>query len=427
MVTRAAPGPVPTEPVALAATIARVEAASGDLASAAVDRMNATLPWFRALPAAERSWISFVASAGIAAFLEWARRPASARTITADVFGSAPRELTRAVTLHQTVDLVRATIDVVEEQAGQLAAPGQERQLRDAVLRYSREVAFAAATVYAQAAEARGAWDARLEALVADAVLRNEIDDALRSRAAALGWGSPAHVFVVAGLAPAQDPQVVIDAVRQQSRHHGLDGICAVHGRELVAVLGGAINPMLAASHLSALFNEGPVVVGPAVADLSSAGSSAADALSGLRACAAWPDAPRPVAADDLWPERALAGDQHARQHLIDDVYRPLAQARGGLLDTTVTLLEHAGSLEGTARALFVHPNTVRYRIRRVAEVCGFSPVRPREAFVLRLALAFGRLAELVPPHSDLTPLLPIHHDPPDFGGNLQNRHANIV
>lgn len=427
MATRATAGPAPAEPVALAETIARLEAASGSLASAAVDRMNATFPWFRALSAAERSWISFVASAGIAAFLEWARRPASARTITADVFGSAPQELTRAVSLHQTVDLVRATIDVVEEQADQLAAPGQEQLLRDAVLRYSREVAFAAATVYAQAAEARGAWDARLEALVADAVLRNEVDDALRSRAAALGWGNPTHVFVVAGLAPAQDPQIVIDAVRQQSRHHGLDVICAVHGRELVAILGGATPPMRAATHLSALFDDGPVVVGPEVADLASAGSSAADALAGLRACTAWPDAPRPVAADDLWPERALAGDQHARQHLIDDVYRPLAQARGGLLDTTVTLLEHAGSLEGTARALFVHPNTVRYRIRRVADVCGFSPVRPRGAFVLRLALAVGRLAEQVPPHSDLAPLLPTHHDSSDFGGNLQNGRTNVV
>ena len=62
--------------------------------------------------------------------------------------------------------------------------------MREAVLRYSREIAFAAAEVYAQAAEARGAWDARLEALVVDALLRGEADDSLRSRAAALGWGA---------------------------------------------------------------------------------------------------------------------------------------------------------------------------------------------------------------------------------------------
>ncbi len=83
-----------------------------------------------------------------------------------------------------------------------LAAPGDEQRLREAVLRYSREIAFAAAQVYAQAAEARGAWDARLEALVVDALLRGEADDALRSRAAALGWASADQVTVVVGTTP---------------------------------------------------------------------------------------------------------------------------------------------------------------------------------------------------------------------------------
>jgi len=39
--------------------------------------------------------------------------------------------------------------------------PGpREAELREAVLRYTREVAFGAAQVYARTAEARGAWDA---------------------------------------------------------------------------------------------------------------------------------------------------------------------------------------------------------------------------------------------------------------------------
>ena len=41
---------------------------------------------------------------------------------------------------------------------------------------------------------------------------------------------------------------------------------------------------------------------------------------------------------------------------------------------------------------LFVHPNTVRYRLRRVADVTGVVPTEPRGAFALRLALALGRL-----------------------------------
>ena len=71
------------------------------------------------------------------------------------MFGTAPRELTRSVTLQQTVELVRVVIAVVEEQI-ELIAPGHEQELREAVRRYSREIAFAAAQVYAEAAEARG-------------------------------------------------------------------------------------------------------------------------------------------------------------------------------------------------------------------------------------------------------------------------------
>ncbi len=78
---------------------------------------------------------------------------------------------------------------MVEREIAGLAAPGEGDLAREAVLRYSREVAFSAAEVYAQAAEARGAWDARLESLVVDAVIRGEADESMQSRAAALGWG----------------------------------------------------------------------------------------------------------------------------------------------------------------------------------------------------------------------------------------------
>ena len=210
------------------ATVRRLERSTGALASAAILRMDETLPWYRAMPPENRSWVGLVAQAGIAAFIRWFRSPADHPTITADVFGTAPRELARAVTLQQTVELVRVAILVVEERIDELASPGGEAELREAVLRYSREIAFAAAQVYAQAAEARGAWDARLEALVVDAVLRGEVDESLRSRAAALGWVSPEPVVVVAGSAPrGADPETVVDAVHRTARAARLDVLSA--------------------------------------------------------------------------------------------------------------------------------------------------------------------------------------------------------
>ncbi|WP_461030908.1 PucR family transcriptional regulator, partial [Streptomyces sparsus] len=121
---------------------------------------------------------------------------------------------------------------------------------------------------------------------------------------------------------------------------------------------------------------------------------SAQAAAAGLRACAAWPDAPRPVLADDLLPERAMAGDPVARDLLVEEIYRPLEEAGSALLETLSVYLEQASSLEGAARMLFVHPNTVRYRLRRVTDVTGWSPSDVRSAFTLRIALILGRLAD---------------------------------
>jgi DNA-binding PucR family transcriptional regulator len=101
------------------------------------------------------------------------------------------------------------------------------------------------------------------------------------------------------------------------------------------------------------------------------------------------------VAADRLLPERALLGDPDAREQLVSAVYRPLAEAGEVLMETLAAFLDSGAALEATARALFVHANTVRYRLRRVAEVCGETPTDARGAFVLRFALALGRLQEL--------------------------------
>jgi DNA-binding PucR family transcriptional regulator len=133
------------------------------------------------------------------------------------------------------------------------------------------------------------------------------------------------------------------------------------------------------------------VVVGPRAEDLNGSHASARAALSGLRAASGWPDAPRPVATDDLLPERVLAGDGHARRHLVEEVFLPLRQAKGTLIDTLTAYFQHGQSLEAAARALFVHPNTVRYRLRQASDLTGLSATDPREALTLQLALVLGR------------------------------------
>jgi len=360
--------------------------------------MEAGHEWYRSLSAEDRSWVGLVAQAGIAAFIAWLRDGGDQTPVTADVFGTAPRELTRSITLRQTLDLVRSVVDVVEQDATALAEPGEEQVLREAVLRYSREIAFAAAEVYAHAAEARGAWDARLEGLVVDAVLRGEADDSMQSRAAALGWGSTTRVAVVAGSTPHGSTAGVVDGLRRAAERVGVDTLAAVQGRRLVCIFGNVDDPMAAARAVSDHFGEGPLVVGPTVPHLFAAGRSARAALAGQSCAQAWPDAPRPVAADDLLAERVLVGDAPARALLLDRIWKPLSANGGTLLETAATYLESGGGLEGTARLLFVHPNTVRYRLGRIADLTGYQLTDPHDAHTVRIALALGRLSRSATP-----------------------------
>jgi hypothetical protein len=367
------------------------------LGTAAIASMDKRLAWFRAMSAENRSWLGLVAQAGVAAFVDWIKHPERTRpAVAGEVFGTAPRELARAVSLQQAVEMLRVIIDVVESQVDELAAPGGEAELREAVLRYTREIAFGTAQVYARTAEARGAWDARLEALVVDSLVRGEIDESLQSWASALNWSS-SPVSVVAGAADGSEPEGMIDEFRVIARRARLDLLAGVHGHRLVVVLGGVDDPLEAARHFAGRFGPGPVVVGPAAADLPAAALSASAALAGLRASPAWPDAPRPVLASDLLPERALDGDPQARAELIEDVYEPLSKGGGALLDTVMTYLELGNSLEATARLLFVHPNTVRYRLRRASELTGVVPGDGRGGFSLWVAVVFGRLAQPAP------------------------------
>ena len=374
-----------------------LQRSTGALSTAAMARMETDMPWFRELSAEDRSWVGLIVQAGIRGFVDWYRSEAgrpdeSGSAVAASVFGAAPRALAGVINLQQTVELVRLSIEVVESNIDEIVDPADATEVHAAVLRYAREVAFATAEVYARAAELRGAWDARLEALVVDAVLRSEADETLLSRASALGWTARGDVTVVLGSVPAQRTETdLFEEVRRSARSAGMDALCAVQGERLVVVLGGVSDSRVAAESVVHLFGEGPVVVGPVAEDLGRAHVSARAALSAHRSAGGWPEAPRPVRSSELLPERALAGDGHARRHLVEEIYLPLVRARGTLIETLAAYFHHGSSIEATARALFVHANTVRYRLRQVADLTGYAPAQARDAFTLEIALVLGR------------------------------------
>lgn len=375
----------------------RLAAQAGKMSTAVVAEMGSRHGWYNELGAEDRSWVNVVVTKGIDGFVRWFADESDADMDPGSIFNVAPRSLTRKITLDQTVDLIRTTIEVVETQIGLLMPRGDRPTLQTAILHYSREVAFASAQVYARAAEYTVTWDDRMEALIVDAVVRADSNEELLSRASTLGWQSQSAVVVAVGAVPGDHDWTQL---RQDAEQLGLVAMAAVQGDRLVVVLSPTTAEMTVdqsttvdwVTKLSEHFGEGPIVVGPPSAGLSRASESARSAISGARSAGAWPEGPRILTARDLLPERALAGNGLARRELVDTVFTPLIKAGGDLMETCVCFLDQGGSVEASARALFVHPNTVRYRLKRITEVTGYSPAQPREAYVLRLAITLGRL-----------------------------------
>ena len=297
----------PTDKRARTRLATQITKAAGKLTTAAVARMENEMPWFGELSAESRSFVGLIVQRGIVSFADWLRDSATTAINDVGPFEVAPRDMAGVVNLHQTVALVKLTFDVVEESISDLTGPEDRAVMHQALMEYGREVAFATAEVYAKAAEMRGAWDARLEALLVDSVMRAEGDETVRTRASALGWESRGDVVVVLGDLPDEATsghaqESVIDDVRRSANSAGLDALVAVQGDRLVAVLGGVTDPDKAGASVSGHFGDGPIVVGPLVerpaggASLREGSRRRTARSSGLAGCAETRDERRPAA-----------------------------------------------------------------------------------------------------------------------------------
>ncbi len=382
------------------ATLRRLKGRSGRLATEAVQTMQDRLPFFADLEASQRASVQLVVQAAVVNFAEWVRDPTSQVGYTAQAFELLPQNLTRKIALAQTVDMVRVTMEYLEEVVPTVARNAEQATaLTVGILRYSRDLAFAAAGAYADAAEARGAWDSRMEASVIDAVVRGDSGPELLSQASALNWDTTSPATVVVGTPPEGREDAAGEDVREIAARHDRAALADVHGTWLIVITSGQLSPTdRFLQDLLAAFSPGPVVVGPTAPMLTAAYRSAAEAIAGMNAVAGWTGAPRPVSARELLPERALLGDTSAVAALHNEITRPLADAGPALAETLDAFLDAGGAIEACARKLFVHPNTVRYRLKRIADFTGRDPLVPRDAYVLRVATTVGRLAYPVAP-----------------------------
>lgn len=241
--------------------------------------------------------------------------------------------------------------------------------------------------------------DERVESLAFECLADGMADERVMSLLRVLGWRDDFTCFAVGGTPDtgiAASRQVIRDAV------HDLGGarcVIGARGDWCVALveMRGAVTPEVTCTAMSAAFStQAPLCLGSVRSQVEGARQVVQGVLSALVAAAAVTPLPRPMRADDVLPERTLLGDEDAREELYSSVYLSLKgdNPDDPTLSTVTTFLKSGNSLETTAKELNVHPNTVRYRLKRAAETTGWDATDPREGYVLHTAIALGLMRD---------------------------------
>ncbi|HYX44996.1 MAG TPA: helix-turn-helix domain-containing protein, partial [Acidimicrobiales bacterium] len=109
----------------------------------------------------------------------------------------------------------------------------------------------------------------------------------------------------------------------------------------------------------------------------------------------------RVASLEDLRIYRVLEGRVEDRRRYLRSTLGPVLELKESrcrlLLDSLEAWYAAEGSVDEAARTLFVHPNTLRYRLRRVEELTGLSLRAPAHQVRLDLALHLLRLEDDAP------------------------------
>src|SRR5699024_11335845 len=138
------------------------------------------------------------------------------------------------------------------------------------------------AEVYARAAETRGSWDTRLDALLLDSILAGDRADEIRSRAAAAGWKATHGITVMVGKPDHVDEPQLVAQLREIATRAHLQILIGVLSDRLAIVLGSVQDGQADTRTIQRGFGDGPIAYGRMVDSLVDAPLSAQEALEGF-------------------------------------------------------------------------------------------------------------------------------------------------
>jgi hypothetical protein len=253
--------------------------------------------------------------------------------------------------------------------------------LADAIFAYIDELAASSVEGYAQAQQtAAGERERRRRALLASLLAREFDADAVRDRAAAADWKLPRAVAV---LVCAPDD---LDAVARRMTQDALAGVVDDTSCVLVPDPSGpgrrAMIQRAVRDRAGALGPRQPLVDARISLERARAGFEA------MRAGALPADL---VVVDSHLAAIALFEARGSAEALASARLAPLedlkGQARERMRETLRAFLDHRGNAAAMAADLHLHPQTVRYRLRRLRSLFGDVLDEPQARFELDLAL----------------------------------------
>ena len=260
--------------------------------------------------------------------------------------------------------------------------PAQLARFAELVFAYIDELSAASVAGHTDELESTGRVQQRNLERLARALLTGAPGDAVNAAAERAGWEPPGALTAV--VLPESQVSHALTALDQRTLQptDDIPGLPEGHACLLVpaAAAPGARRTLLRGLRGT------DAVVGPSTSWWEVAGSyrralrSAALGLEGL------------VDSDDHLAALVLGADAEARADLRARVLAPLADLRPStaekLTDTLRSWLLHHGRREAVAEELFVHAQTVRYRVNQLREVYGDRLEDP--AFVLDATLALA-------------------------------------
>ena len=261
--------------------------------------------------------------------------------------------------------------------------------LGESLFAYIDELSAVSAQGYAQEQSERAGEQQRRRGEVVEMLLRGDASEGTVARsAAAIGWTLP-ETLVVAIV-----PFPHVDGLRAAL---GPDALVAERGTDVVVVMPFG-NPKPRRRDLDRALSGRQAVVGPA-RPWQQAGESLHLAVSagvhGLRPSADAPQADQaPVWVEEHLAELVILAEPLAIADLAVRRLAPLEglrpTVRDRLAETLLAWLRHQGQRAPIAEDLFVHPQTVGYRVAQLKEVFG-DALDDRDArFELELVLRAG-------------------------------------